>query len=101
MLSPPPPLAASTRLGRRVEGGCRVVGPRRGLASAAERGGAGEDMRDLGVVEVAGEAVRGEQVEVAGLGGMGRDFGLDLGLRADGAGDDVADGRDRRPGCGR
>ena len=50
-------------------------------------------MGDLGVGEFAGKAVGGEQVEVAGLGGVGGDLGLDRGLRADGAGDDVADGR--------
>ena len=45
--------------------------------------------------ELAGEAVRGEQKEVARLGCVGGDLGLDRGLRAHSAGDDVADGRGR------
>ena len=54
---------------------------------------AGEDAGDGGVVEFAAEAVGGEQEKVAGLEGVGGDVGFDGGLRADGAGDDVADGR--------
>ena len=62
-------------------------------ASRCGRCGAGEDAGDLEVGEFAGEAVGGEQEEVAGLRGVGGDVGLDVGLGADGAGDDVADGR--------
>src|ERR1035441_9206131 len=56
-------------------------------------GSAGEDAGDGVVVEFAAEAVGGEQEEVAGIGGVGGDVGFDGRLRADGAGDDVADGR--------
>ena len=55
-------------------------------------GSADEDPGDFSVVEFAGETVGGEQVEIAGLDGVGDDVGFDGGLRADGAGDDVADG---------
>ncbi len=52
-----------------------VGGVDEGLAGEVEAGGgAGEDGGDRGVVELAGEAVGGEQVEVAGLGGVGGDL---------------------------
>src|ERR1017187_3427692 len=54
---------------------------------------AGEDAGDGVVVEFAAEAVGGEQEEVAGMSGVGGNVGFDGGLRADCAGDDVADGR--------
>src|ERR1035441_6057592 len=54
---------------------------------------AGEDAGDGVVVEFAAEAVGGEQEEVAGIDGVGGNVGFDGGLRADGASDDVADGR--------
>ena len=64
MLSRPPfLLAASTRAWQ--------------AGSSAGCGGVGEDVGDLGVGELAGEAVGGEQVEVAGLGGVGGDLGFD------------------------
>ena len=72
-----------------------VGGVDESLAGGFERGrgSVGENEGDLGVGELAGEAVGGEQVEVAGLGRVGGDLGFDRGLRADGASDDVADGR--------
>lgn len=51
-----------------------------------------EDIGKIFSGEVAGETVGGEQVEVAGVGGEGVDFGFDLRLGADGAGNDVAHG---------
>jgi len=72
-----------------------VGGVDEGVAGGFERGGGrpGEDAGDFRVVEFAGEAIGGEQVEVSGLRGVGGDVGLDDGLRAYGTGDDVADGR--------
>ena len=98
MLSRPPfALAASTSAWQALSSAdCRArpgAAERGGQRQARRAGGAGEDARDLGVVELAGEAVGGEQVEVAGLGGVDGDVRLDRGLRADGAGDDVADRR--------
>ena len=54
---------------------------------------AAEDAGDGVVVEFAAEAVGGEQEEVAGKDVVGGNVGFDGGLRADGASDDVADGR--------
>lgn len=70
-----------------------VGGVDEGVAGRFEPGFVVEDGGDLQVGDVAGEAVGGEQVEVAGSHGMPGDVGLDRGLRAEGAGDDVADGR--------
>ncbi len=55
-------------------------------------GSADEDPGDFSVVEFAGETVRGEHVEISGLDCVGDDVGFGGGLRANGAGDDVADG---------
>ena len=64
-----------------------------GLAGGFEGGGGGvEDRGDFGVGEFAGEAVGGEEEEVAGVDGVGDDVGLDGGEGPDGAGDDVANG---------
>jgi len=61
-----------------------------GIESRAR--GAGQDFGDVGVIEFAGEAVGREEEDIAGLGGMGGDLGLDGRARADGARDDVTDG---------
>src|ERR1039457_503194 len=73
--------------------GCVDEGLAGGLEGGAggASGDSGEDFGDIGVGQLAGEAVGGEQVEVSGLGFVSGDVGLDGGLRADGPGDDVAD----------
>jgi len=52
-----------------------------------------QDGGDIFVGELAGKAVGGEEIEIAGLRVVAGDVGLYCGLGADGAGDEVAHGR--------
>jgi hypothetical protein len=76
-----------------------VGGRHEGLAGFAEGGLGGrgwdgsEDVFDLAVDDVVGEAVGGEQIEIVRLEVMAPDLGLDARPGADGTGDEVAHGR--------
>src|SRR5258707_15877617 len=71
-----------------LAGGVEGLGRRR-------LGNGGKDRGDLFVVDLVGEAVGGEKVDVVGLRTMALNIGLDGGLGADGASDEIAHGRVR------
>lgn len=68
----------------------------RGEVGLGDRGGDfREDHGDVVSGELAGETVGGEQIEVSGTGTVALNFGVHVGLGADGAGDEITD----RGGC--
>ena len=80
-----------------VAAACVVGLVDKGLAESLQAGRAGsagalQDCGDIFVGKLAGEAIGGEQVEIARLRGEVADLGFDLRLGADGAGNDVAQG---------
>lgn len=91
-------VAAAVSVGGADEAGAGMV--ELGLGGRASGELTTENVGEGGVVELAGEAIGAEEIEVAGLGAVAVGIGLETAVGADGAGDEVAHGRDGGLVCG-